>query len=290
VSGPSPGARVVDVRYGRYEGERRGRVVAVVALARASALLALGKRRGWLAKALPIGLTVVAFMPAFVVLGVRALFADRIRADLSEVLPYRGYFSMISVIMLAFSTLVVPELVCPDRRDRVLDLYFSTAVSRVEYVTAKILAALAPMAIVTLCPVLFLYVGNVLFAVHPLGYFQDHAGDLVRVLAAGLEIALYYALLSLAVASLTNRASFAIGGYLGLMVLSGAASSLLVDGLGAGQGFNVLALPFVPIAVAQKLFRDTENFHPGWGAWTAMWAAVCIVSLAVLAIRYRRRA
>jgi hypothetical protein len=52
----------------------------------------------------------------------------------------------------------------------------------------------------------------------------------------------------------------------------------------------VLAAPFVPIAVAQKLFRDTVNFHPGWPAWTAMWAAVCLVSLAVLAVRYRRRA
>ena len=48
---------------------------------------------------------------------------------------------MISIVILVFAVVITPELLCPDRRDRTLTLYFSTAVSRFEYVLGKFLAA-----------------------------------------------------------------------------------------------------------------------------------------------------
>ena len=63
--------------------------------------------------------------------------------------------------------MVTPELLCPDRRDRVLDLYYSTAVSPREYLAAKFAAAMGPLLLTTLAPVLFLFAGNILFAVAP---------------------------------------------------------------------------------------------------------------------------
>jgi ABC-2 type transport system permease protein len=282
-------ARVEDLRYERYEGRLRGRLAGIVALARWSALRALGARRGWRAKVIPVALTLIAFLPAFVVLGVRALFATRINADLTEVLPYRDYFGGISVVILAFAAIVTPELLCPDRRDRVLDLYHATALSPREYLAAKLLGALAPLLLVSLFPVVFLYIGNVLFAEHPLGYLERHLGDIPRIVLAGVLIALFYALLGLAVSSLTSRWAFSIGGFAVLLIGASSASAVLVGGLGASRTFELIAIPAIPIVTTHRLFPSREPFEGvGTAGWMAAYAVVAAISVLILLARYRR--
>ena len=56
-------ARVADVAFSRYDGERSGRWAAIWSLARWSALRALGARRSWKAKIIPVALTLLAFAP-----------------------------------------------------------------------------------------------------------------------------------------------------------------------------------------------------------------------------------
>ena len=100
---------------------------------------------------------------------------------------------MIALVILVFAVVITPELLCPDRRDRMLTLYFSTAVSRFEYVLGKFIAAALPLLALTLVPLVFLYVGNILFAVHPVGYVQDHLADIARIIAGGIVVALFFA-------------------------------------------------------------------------------------------------
>ncbi len=173
----SADARVVDVAYSRYDGPRAGRLAAIWSLARWSALRALGARRGWKAKLIPITLILLAFAPALVVLGLRALFGTTVftrrarrRAAVLELQHHHRRSSSWSS-----ASSMTPELVCPDRRDRTLSLYFSTAIGRGDYVIGKVLAALMPLLLVTLAPPLILYAGNLLFAVHPVGYLDKHA-------------------------------------------------------------------------------------------------------------------
>ena len=206
------------MRYQRYEGERRSRMAGVVSLARWGALRSLGARRGWKAKAVPITLTLLAIAPAIIVLGVRALFAEQSGIDLTDALPFSDYQAIIGVTILLFAAVTTPELLCPDRRDGTLQLYFSTAVSRREYLAGRVAAAVIPLLLVTLVPLLVLFVGIVVFEEFPLGWFQDNWTELPRIVAAGLILAAYYGLVGLAVSSLTGRRAFAIGGYLLLLV------------------------------------------------------------------------
>ncbi len=136
----------------RYDGPRAGRIAAIWSLARWSSLRALGARRGWKAKVIPITLILLGFAPALVVLGLRALFGATAfgTGGLQAALPYSDYMGAIGVVILVFSVVVTPELVCPDRRDRTLSLYFSTAISRGDYVVGKVVAALMPILLVTL--------------------------------------------------------------------------------------------------------------------------------------------
>lgn len=282
-------SRVEDLRYTRYEGARRGRIACLVSFARQGALHALGAGRGWRGKLIPVGLIFFAFTPALVVLGIRALFASRVNQDISDLAPYHAYYTSIAIIILALAGVVTPELLCPDRRDRVLDLYYSTAVSPREYLAAKFAAALAPLLLTTLAPVLFLFAGNVLFAVHPLGYLQGHGKDLPRIVAAGFVIASFFVLVGLAVSSLTSRRAFAMGGVVTLLAASSATSAVLA-GLGASDNVLVIAIPLIPVILAQRMFPGVEDgvHELSTTGWLAAYLVVCAVSLLVLLLRYRR--
>ena len=218
--GRDPRRPLRDVR-GRAARARGGRV----SLARWGALRSLGARRGWKAKAVPITLILLAIAPAVIVLGVRALFADQTGIDLTEALPFSGYQAIIGVVILLFAGITTPELLCPDRRDGVLQLYFSTAVSRGEYLAGRVIGAIAPLLLVTMVPMLVLYAGILVFEEHPVGYLEDNWAELPRIVAAGVILAVYYGLVGLAVSSLTGRRAFAIGGYLLLLVAPTACSA-----------------------------------------------------------------
>ena len=131
--------------------------------------------------------------------------------------------------------MTTPELLCPDRRDRVLTLYFSTALTRGQYVFGKVLAAIVPLLVLTLVPMWFLYAGNVLFAVHPVGYVQDHAADALRITVGGIALAAWFGLVGLAVASLTGRRAFAVGGYLALITVPTIIGGSLASATGTIQ-------------------------------------------------------
>jgi ABC-2 type transport system permease protein len=281
-------ARVYDIRFGRYDGVRRGRAAAIWSLARWSSLRALGARRGWKAKLVPISLTLVAFAPAVIVLGLRALFASRIDANLADALPYVDYGTMISLVIMVFAVVITPEMLCPDRRDRTLTLYFSTAIGPLDYVIGKLLAAVLPLLLVTTAPPLVLFVGNVLFSVHPLGYLQDHAGDIPRIVGSGLLIACFFALVGLAVASLTSRRALAVGGYLGLLIVPAVVGGILSDALDGAERLQLLALPALPVHAARALFPGGLEGEPlGASDWLGACAAAMAIALAVLAWRYR---
>src|SRR5262249_1840602 len=142
----STDARLVDTAFTRYDGPRAGRAAAIWSLARWSALRAMGARRGWKVKVIPIARTLLAFAPALVILGLRALLGtSSVTRNVVNALPYSNYVSTVSIIVLVFSVVITPELVCPDRRDRTLSLYFSTAIGRFDYLAGKLLAALMPL-------------------------------------------------------------------------------------------------------------------------------------------------
>lgn len=289
MSPVSGDAEIRDVRYTRYGGERRGRLAGVWSLARWGALRSLGARRGWKAKVIPIALAVLALGPAIIVLGVRALFADQTGIDLTEALPFSGYQGIIGVLILLFAAVTTPELLCPDRRDGVLSLYFSTAVSRREYLAGRVLAAVVPLLLVTLAPLLVLYAGILVFEEHPVAYLQDNWAELPRILAAGLLLAVYYGLVGLAVASLTGRRAFAVGGYLLILVAPTVLSGLLTEAFPDADAVHLIELSVLPIMFGASLFPDTD-LPNSTAALGAAYVVVVAAAAAVLLWRYRRGA
>jgi ABC-2 type transport system permease protein len=178
--------------------------------------------------------------------------------------------------------------VCPDRRDRTLSLYFSTAISRGDYVVGKVLAALMPILLVTLAPPLILYAGNVLFAIHPLAYVERHWADIPRIIGAGLLIGVFYALVGLAISSLTSRRAFAVGGYLAFLAIPTVVGGVLAHALNENY-LRLLAFAAVPIQAARGLYPDySDRGHLSAGLWAATSVEIMVVAIVVLAVRYGR--
>jgi len=278
--------RVHDVRFSRFEGELEGEGAAILSLARWSALRSMGARRSWKVKLLPISLTLIAFAPAIVVLGLRALFSSRVDINIETALPYRDYAGTIGLVIVLFAAVTTPELLCPDRRHRVLTLYFSTALTRGQYVFGKALAAIVPLLGVTLIPMWFLFAGNVLFAVHPLGYVQDRADDFLRITAGGLVLAFFFAFAGLAIASLTERRAFAVGGYLAFMTVPAIVGGTLAEVTGS-DSFILLAFPLAPVHVLESLYPNFQGEGVSPAMWLLDYGAVLAVCVATVVWRYR---
>ena len=294
-------ARIHDVRYRPYEGAiEGGSRRAIASMARWSALRALGARRPWTAKVVPIGLALVCLGPAITVLGIRALLGAQVAQRLpGDIVPFATYYQLIAFAILAYAAIVIPETICPDRRSRVLDLYLSTAMSPREYVTGKVLASLVPLLAVTTLPLAFLYVGNVFFSDHPLGYVQDHLREIVGIPLGGLLIALVYTLLGLAVASLTSRRAFATVGFVLLLIVSGLIGGVLRNALALGPNSRLANLQFQPVWLAQKIIGEApaavvsdgplQRFDtPDTALLIVSNAVIVLACVGVLALRYRR--
>lgn len=281
-----PRARLFDVRYTRFAGAREPRWRSVLALTRSSAGRALGLRRSTGAKVWPFLLLLAAYLPAAIVVGL-PLLVDTGETTL-DLLSYAQLLSVGTFVTVAYVSTTIPSLLTRERRDRVLSLYFSTALSPVEYLVGKLLAALLLSSLVTLGPLLVLYAGQLLTADSPLQRLRDTGGDLPAVLLSGLAVALYFAALGLLAGSLTGKRLFAVGGLLAVLLVTPVLAALTAE-LSGRSWTRALDLSTLPVqAVSRVLPRsDVGDIAPAGAAWTA-YAVVLVLAAVVLALRYLR--
>ena len=246
AAGGGSGGAVYDRGYRPYEGRRGRRGAATFALFKASVRRALGIRRSWRQKVAPFSLLAVVTLPAIVNIGVGYVTRDQL-ADRIEIITYRDYVGVSSALLL-FIAIVAPDVVCPDRRQRVLPLMFARPLVGIDYVAAKVGAIVAILFAFSFIPQVILFVGNMLVSDSALDYFTGHLDILWKVPLAVLVLAVHYAVIGVAIASLTDRRIVAGASVIGLFLVTSIASGVLVGEFEPGEGsaaalINVLALP-----------------------------------------------
>ena len=266
-----PRGEVFDLGYQHYSGPREGRMRARKALWVNGVRTALGLGRGTLAKALPALLFVAVMIPALVAV----LIAST--ADLgADIVSHADYYQIVSVILVLFSAIIAPELLCPDRRDGVINLYLVRPLTTTDYVAGRWLAFFT----VTLALVLFgqvvLLIGLTLAADEPLDYLRDNWIDIPRFLLGGLVMAVFTTTLPMAVAAFTTRRAYAAAFVIGVFIISVPVSEGLTECseerrpvLGAeqrcepvtgdaGKWFALINIPQVPMHLNDLIF-DVEQ-------------------------------
>ena len=257
--GGAPAGAIYDRGYRHYQGVREGRSRMIRALVLAGVRRTLGLRRSWKAKVAPWALLVIALAPVVAFVGIRVIAGDAV----DELIGYAQYLRVVSLVLLLFAATAGPELLCPDRQSNVLALYFTRPLSRADYLLAKAAALLLVMGLIAVVPQLVLLAGNVLTADSAMTYLGDHLGDLPRILLAGGVLTGYYAVISLAIASLTERRGIAVAVQLGVFLASGTVAGIVFFAarFGGRRWVSLLALQQLPERFVDWVFG--EPFQQG---------------------------
>jgi ABC-2 type transport system permease protein len=286
------GARIVDRGYQHYTGERRGVAWSVLAIATGSMRRSLGFKRPGSAKILPFLLVLFAFFPGVAVVGFRVLFPVRVLRRVAapdQLFSYDSYFTFLRLVVLVLAALAAAEALCPDRRQRVLSLYYASPIRPLLYLLGQVLAVTTVLLLVALLPPLLLWVANVGLADDSLPYLRDHMDQAARIIATGSLIALLYAALGLAVASFTDRRAYAAGTLLGgVLVISAAAG--IVRGVTKERWAEYTGLVdplYLPTRLGRWIFGLTLETSLSGYLFLIATLAVIAIALAVLIQSYR---
>ena len=294
------GGTVFDIGYQRYTGEREGRWRGRTAVFKDGVRTALGFGRGGKAKILPwffISVLSAMGLVLAIIAGAANRFGGPGTAAEANLPSHSDFYGIASIIMFVFSALVAPELLCRDRRDRVLNLYFVRPITGPDYVVSRWAAALLVMTMAAWLPQVLLFLGLSMGDPDPVAYLQEHWPDVPRFLAAGLAMAAFTTTLAMLIASFTSRRAYASVFMVGLFVITAPFTVGLSQELGgaAGQWLSMFTLTSIPVHVNDLIFGEVSeitDMAPArqLAAWirVSWFFAWIVVPGAVLWSRYRR--
>ncbi len=294
----APAGAVYDRGYRPYDGPRGGRRASTFALYRTSLRRAIGLRRPWRQKLMPAVLLAIAVVPAVINVGIGYLTRNTPAQNFSFI-TYREYVGVSSALLL-FVALVAPDIVCPDRRQRVLPLIFARPLTGRDYALAKVAAIFTCVFAFGFLPQVVLFVGQMLVSKDgSLHYLTSNLDILWKVPIAVAALALFYAVLGVALASLSGRRIVAGATMLGVTLVSSTVAAILIRANGGRRGatgqpaalINILALP---LHVRDLVFlghigrQSALSGVSGGGAMAlACYSAVVVGGIALLFNRYR---
>jgi ABC-2 type transport system permease protein len=294
VSEPASASSIYDLGYRHYDGPRTGRWGTFATLFTSSLRNAFGLGRRTSSKIIPFALAVFAFIPAIIQVGIGAITSG-IDADV-EIFKHEDYFGYVQIVLVLFCAAVAPELVGRDQRNRMLSLYFSRALSRVDYALARFAALTSVMLVLTLGPQLLLFVGNGMAADDLSGYIADRWDLVFPILGGSVLLSALIASVGLVLASYIPRRAYATAVIVGVFVLTFTFASILMEALDTAYAQYVLLVsPAVWDGVVFFLFREdppSENViadasFSGW-VYLAAGLATIAVALGLTVRRFQR--
>ena len=280
-------AEIFDQGYRVYDGPRTGVATARRSVAGISIQRALGLRRKFRFKVIPIITIFVAFAPALVFVGIAVVVPSEIAEGL--VVDFGGFWALTSIAVILFSAFVTPELMIGDRRTGMFGIYMASPLGRGHYVVAKLQSLVSVISTVTVLPPVFLLIGYVFVGVGPDGLGETIL-DLLRILLVGFTIALYFSLFAMAVATVTNRIGVASAVIIMSFLASAFVTSALVEAADAPDWVGAFALPALPIDFSARVFDEPPNQIENVSGLLSLsiLIAVMIISAAVIWIGHQR--
>jgi ABC-2 type transport system permease protein len=280
-----------DLGYRHYDGPRAGRRYIARALFLESAKGAYGLGRSAKSKIMPMLLLAAICVPAFIIVVIATVTND-------DKLPgdYTSYVLNVSLLVMVYVAGQAPANVSRDLRFRVVSLYFSRPLERIDYVVAKFAAMTTAIFVLMAVPLTILFVGALL-AKLPL---DEQVPDYLRSLAGALLAALVLAGIGLVIAAFTPRRGLGVAAIIAVLAVlagvQGAVQAIAVEqGADTFAGYAGLFSPFTMVqGVMTSVLGAPEvlDAQPPGALGGAVFVAATVLLVAAcfgaLILRYRK--
>ena len=274
--------------YRSYDGPRAGIGSAMFAVFIEAVQRALGLRRKFRFKVVPILTILIAYVPPLIFLGIAVVFPAELAG---EFVDYPGFFGLISVSIFLLSAFIVPEVLGSDRRTGMFGITMASPLNRWQYLGAKFGAIIAVMSLVTFLPAVFLLIGYTLLDLGPEG-LGGVIGTLFNIFVSGLILSIFFALFAMAASTLTNRPLFATAGIIMSIIASGVLTGIVVETTDASEAYSLLSLGASPNDFLLRVWGENEALSFLDGVSTlgsaGAWVGYCVLFAAIVIIGYKR--
>ncbi len=248
---------------------------------------ALGAKKRWTAKVVPVILYVAVALLVIIPLGIQAFI------DSAEVLQYWDYFGVAWLILGVFVATIAPEMLCGDRREKTLILYFSRPITRLDYLMSKLLATATLTLTITLVPLTIFWLGRQLLEDSPVRAMGDNLGDLGKIVIVSVLVSAYMGALGLVVSAFTGRKAIAVGVIIVAFLFSSALAGVLQEVFGNPdqKAWFALISPVRTISEFVLGIWGQQNSDGAFGNPLDTWvygAAMVVIVLICCAIMYWR--
>lgn len=274
---PATGS-IADRGYQHYAGRRLGLGYVLWTMVRASLQRGMGIKRPFRTKIMPWLLVIVTYIPVLVLLAIRVLVHGH-NDFAPTAATFAGFYGGIALSLILFAGLVGPDLLCPDRRERVLSLYFVAPITRVHYLLSRFGALAALLMLMSLVPALLFFAGSASLSSDALGFVGSHVGDLGHIVLAGLLVSAYYGAVAMAVAAFHDRRAYAVGTYVGLLLVSGIAGGVVSSHMHFSHHdwFALMNLSILPLQAVVWMFGQSTGVDVS--GWAFLGASLAVIGL-----------
>ncbi len=217
--GPGPSGSIYDIGYRGYDGPRLGRIHAARTLFVQALRATFGIGRSGRAKILPAFCLVFPAIIAVVTVAVKAFAARFGITDVGVIPGHPDMAGSTGTFIVLLVAVQAPELLGRDVRYRVLSLYFSRALLRVDYALAKLAALATAALIILLVPHVILTIGAVLLTSDVLGALGHEAGSWPAIIGSTVVTALAMAGVALVISAYVARRAYATVTILGVFIV-----------------------------------------------------------------------
>ena len=288
---PERTGTVFDIGYQTYEGVREGRGRAWQSMFWDGVKNGMGIGRGGWAKFLPWLVLSPTIATGIVFAALGAFFqqfgfeVDEAEGGLPIDLP--GHLELTAVIafmILIFAAFVGPELVCPDRRNRVIHLYFVRPITMIDYLGSRWCALFLLLLAASLLPHVTYWIGLLFGVSDALGHIQDNWTDIPRFAGNGIVFALFTTSITIAFSSITDRRMIATLIIIGIMMIASIAPGIIsIFNLSdtAMELINLISLIDLSSNVVPSIFFNTyaDNYELNVAIPIAWMALLTVASI-----------
>jgi ABC-2 type transport system permease protein len=235
----------------------------------------------------PVILYVSVALLVIIPLGIQASI------DSAEVLQYWEFFSVSWLILGVFVATIAPEMLCGDRREKTLILYFSRPITRLDYLLSKLLATGLLTLTITLVPLAIFWLGRQLLDDSPVSAMKDNLSDLWKIVVVSVVVSAYLGALGLVVSAFTGRKAIAVGVIIVAFLFASALAGVLQESVGSDdqqKWFSLISPAQTIDDFSGRVFGHVQidtTFGEPLSAWTYGVAMLAIVAICC-AIMYWR--